>query len=224
MPDVDLADPGLDPAVQQEFHNREQARAKAGKMYAGQNAGQSTGQSAAPPRESQDAQLVSMIDSTGQLDLDDRGGWDFHGRSSGSVFLKRMKEHFRGKLGPSTKLPSITRPDKPSGLTTLDPPTPIGQSPFSSASNYTELPSREVARNLCYYSLSCATCLERIVHVPSFYEKLDKVYDRPVESLNPDETHFLALVYAVLALGCMYNGLDGQSSSKSAYQDSIEEG
>lgn len=166
-----------------------------------------------------------MIDSTGQLDLDDKGGWDFHGRSSGSVFLKRMKEHFRGKLGPSTKLPFMSRPEKPEGLTDLDPPTPAGQSPFSTTSTAcAELPSKEVARNLCYYSLSCATCLERIVHVPSFYEKLDKIYDRPVDMLNTDESHFMGLVYAVLALGCMYNSLDGGSPSKMGYKDSLDEG
>lgn len=220
MPDVDLADPNLDPAVQQEFHNREQARARAAnKLHAGQHP-------PPPPSSSSsnDAQLVSMIDSAGQLDIDDKGGWDFHGISSGSVFLKRMKEHFRGKLGPSTKIPFSTRSDRPQGLTNLDPPTPVVQSPFSSASTYAELPSKEVTRNLCYYSLSCATCLVRIVHIPSFYEKLDKIYDRPVDSLNQEETHFLGLVYAVLALGCMYDSLDGASASKMAYKEATDEG
>lgn len=219
MPDVDLADPNLDPAVQQEFHNREQARARAAKLHPGQHPPPPASSS-----DSNDTQLVSMIDSAGQLDIDDRGGWDFHGISSGSVFLKRMKDHFRGKLGPSTKLPFSTRTERPTGLTNLDPPTPVGQSPFSATSNYTELPSKEVTRNLCYYSLSCATCLVRIVHVPSFYEKLDKIYDRPVDSLNQEDTHFLGLVYSVLALGCMYDSLDGANSSKLAYTDATEEG
>lgn len=223
MPDVDLADPNLDPSVAQEFHNREQARARAAKTQAPPQALTTTN---VPPSSSSsnDAQLMSMIDSAGQLDIDDKGGWDFHGISSGTVFLKRMKEHFRGKLGPSTKLPFLPRQEKPVGLTNLDPPTPAGQSPFSTVSNYAELPSKEVTRNLCYYSLSCATCLVRIVHVPSFYEKLDKIYDRPVDSLSPDETHFLGLVYSVLALGCMYNTLDGSSPSKVAYQEAIDEG
>jgi hypothetical protein len=217
MPDVDLADPNLDPSVQQEFVNREQARARAAKMPTTANA---------PPSSSSsnDAQLMSMIDSAGQLDIDDKGGWDFHGISSGTVFLKRMKDHFRGKLGPSTKLSFLPRQEKPSGLTTLDPPTPAGMSPFSSVSNYAELPPKDVTRNLCYYSLSCATCLVRIVHVPSFYEKLDKIYDRPLDSLNSEETHFLGLVYSVLALGCMYNTLDGSSPSKLPYGEAMDEG
>ncbi|KAI6779163.1 Activator of stress genes-like protein [Emericellopsis cladophorae] len=220
MPDVDLADPNLDPAVQQEFHNREQARARAARQHGGPS-------NVPPPSssDSNDAQIVSMIDSTGQLDIDDKGGWDFHGISSGSMFLKRMKEHFRGKLGPSAKLPFTTKPERPAaGLANLDPPTPVGQSPFSSVSNYAELPSKEVTRNLCYYSLGCATCLVRIVHVPSFYEKLDKIYDRPVESLNQEETHFLGLVYAVLALGCMYESLDEQNSHKMSVKEAMDEG
>jgi hypothetical protein len=120
----------------------------------------------------------------------------------------------------------LPRQEKPAGLTTLDPPTPVvaGQSPFSTTSNFADLPSKEVTRNLCYYSLSCATCLVRIIHVPSFYEKLDKIYDRPVDSLNTEETHFLGLVYSVLALGCMYNTLDDSSSSRGAYHEAMEEG
>lgn len=217
MPDVDLADPNLDPSVQQEFHNREQARARSQKLPSSHNV---------PPSSSSsnDAQLTSMIDSAGQLDIDDKGGWDFHGISSGAVFLKRMKDHFRGKLGPTTKFPFLPRHERPSGLTNLDPPTPAGQSPFSSVSTYAELPSKDVTRNLCYYSLSCATCLVRIIHVPSFYEKLDNIYDRPIDTLNQEETHFLGLVYSVLALGCMYNSLDGSSPSKMAYQEATEEG
>jgi hypothetical protein len=218
MPDVDLADPNLDPSVQQEFHNREQARARAAK--AGQPSSSSQRASEA---DSNDAQVQSMIDSAGQLDLDEKGGWEFHGVSSGSVFLKRMKDHFRGMLGPSAKVPSLPKHERPAGLT-LDPPTPAGQSPYSSVSNYTELPRKEVARNLCYYSLSCATCLVRIVHLPSFYEKLDKIYDRPVDSLNSEESHFLGLVYSVLALGCMYDSLDGENAEKMAYKDATEEG
>lgn len=220
MPDVDLADPNLDPSVQQEFHNREQARARAGKSHA------SVGNVPPSSSSSNDAQLMSMIDSAGQLDLDEKGGWDFHGISSGTVFLKRMKDHLRGKLGPSTKLTFLPRQEKSTGLTNLDPPTPSGpgQSPFSTVSNYAELPSKDVIRSLCYYSLSCATCLVRIVHVPSFYDKLDKIYDRPIDSLNAEETHFLGLVYAVLALGCMYNTLDGASPSEFAYQEATDEG
>ncbi|KAK4085570.1 transcriptional regulator family: Fungal Specific TF [Trichoderma aggressivum f. europaeum] len=213
VPDIDLADPNLDPAIQQEFHNRERARAEVAKLR--------TPHPAEP--DPNDTQLTSMIDSIGQLDLDDKGGWDFYGISSGAVFLRRMKENFRGMLGPVGKGPFLPRPsDRTAGLLNFDTP-PVG-SPFSTISSYPELPPKDVARKLCYYSLSCATCLVRIVHVPSFYEKFDYIYERQHEPMSPDDTQFLALFYAVLALGCMYSNLDDSSSGGMTYRFAIDEG
>ncbi|KAI5457834.1 hypothetical protein BGZ63DRAFT_364201 [Mariannaea sp. PMI_226] len=214
MPDVDLADPNLDPAIQQEFRNRETARAQAQKVRQ-------------PPSQPDlsDAHITSMIDSIGQLDIDDRGGWDFHGVSSGAVFLRRMKEHFRGLMGPVGKAPFLPRPERTRGLANLDSPSPAAttSSPFPFVPTVPELPPKEVARKLCYYSLSCATCLVRIVHVPSFYEKFEKIYDRPLDNLSQEETHFLGLLFAVMALGCMYNNLEDDSGA-AAFRDAIEEG
>ena len=211
VPDVDLADPNLDPAVQQEFQNREHARAQATPLPSSQ----------LPDSEQEDARLTSMIDSTGQLDLNEKGGWDFHGASSGSVFLRRMRDNFRDLLGPQTKLALSPRPERPSGLTTLDVPSiRVG----TISPTFADHPPKEHARSLCYYSLSCATCLVRIVHVPTFYAKFDMVYDKPIDSLNTEESRFLGLIYAVLALGCMYKNLDNGSGSHFAYKDAIEEG
>ncbi|RFU76855.1 n-terminal binuclear zn cluster-containing dna binding domain-containing [Trichoderma arundinaceum] len=215
VPDIDLADPSLDPAIQQEFHNRERARAEAAKLRANQ----------APEPDPNDTQLTSMIDSIGQLDLDDKGGWDFYGISSGAVFLRRMKENFRGMLGPVGRGPFLPRPaDRTAGLLNIDTPSPMGGSPFSNMSSYPELPPKDIARKLCYYSLSCATCLVRIVHVPTFYEKFDYIYERQHEPMSQDETQFLALFYAVLALGCMYSNLDDSSSGGMTYRFAIDEG
>ncbi|KAL7932109.1 fungal-specific transcription factor domain-containing protein [Trichoderma chlorosporum] len=213
VPDIDLVDPTLDPAVQQEFHNRERARAELAKLRVNQP----------PEPDPSDTQLTSMIDSIGQLDLDDKGSWDFYGISSGAVFLRRMKENFRGMLGPVGKGPFLPRPnDRTAGLLNIDTP-PIG-SPFSPISNYPELPPKDVARKLCYYSLSCATCLVRIVHVPTFYEKFDYIYERQHEPLNQEDSQFFALFYAVLALGCMYSNLDDSSSGGMTYRFAIDEG
>lgn len=165
-----------------------------------------------------------MIDSIGQLDLDERGGWDFHGTSSGSVFLRRMRENFRGMLGPQTRLPFLPRPERTPGAIHLDEPSPAGGSPFSTTSNFPDLPPKEQARSLCYYSLSCATCLVRIVHVPTFYARFDQIYDKPLETLDRDESRFLGLIYATLALGCMYKNLDDAAGTKLAYKEAVDEG
>src|SRR4051794_13309004 len=80
LPNVDLNDPNIDAVIQQ---RRQAGNAKA--------LDQET-----KTDESTDAQLRSMVESTGQLDLDESGHWDFHGGSSGTVFVRRMREHFGG--------------------------------------------------------------------------------------------------------------------------------
>jgi hypothetical protein len=216
---VDLNDPNLDPAVQQEFRNREQARAQASMVRREQDPLGTIG-------DAQDAKLLSMIESIGQLDMDEQGGWDFHGISSGAVFFRRMKEHFRGMMGPPTgKAPFLPRPERPPGLISLDSPQSAASSPFDSAtSSIPELPPKEVARSLCYYSLHCATCLTRIVHVPSFYEMFEKVYEKPTENLTGEETKFLGLFFAVIALGCMYSPLDESMPESMAHKEAMEQG
>ncbi|KAK4661590.1 Gypsy retrotransposon integrase-like protein 1 [Podospora pseudopauciseta] len=226
MPDVDLSDPNLDPSVQQEFRNRQNARAQAAKA-----------KSDTPPAqektESQDAQIMSMIESIGQLDINEGGEWDFHGNSSGAVFLRRMKEHFEGLLGNDYRIPFLPRPSRPAGMFSLDSPRSNAGSPWepSTASNTPappniyDLPAQDRARTLCYYSFNCATCLLRVVHQPSFYEKFDKLYSTPQEAWGNDEHRFLGLLYSVLALGCVYDVSDVEAGDgPSSYKAAVEQG
>jgi hypothetical protein len=153
-------------------------------------------------QESQDAQIMSMIETVGQLDLDEGGEWDFHGISSGAVFLRRMKEHFQGLLGNDYRIPFLPRPPggMPAGMFSLGSP-----SDSSSSADIYDLPPQDKVRMLCYYALNCATCLLRVVHHPSFYESLDKLYETPQDSWGSEEHRFLGLLYSVMALGSMYN-------------------
>jgi hypothetical protein len=211
MPDVDLADPNLDPMVQQEFHNRTQARARAA----------AAGNDPTPRNEAQDAQIKSMVGTLGQLDLSDAGEWDFHGISSGRVFLRRMREHFG--FGADNRTPIVPKPPRSRGMFQLDSASsPLGNAREGSPVKLYELPPRETVKKLCYYSLNCATCLLRIVHIPSFYERLDKLYDNPSESYDGEDRRFFGLLYAVLALGCMYDYSD--ESNTFGYTDARERG
>jgi hypothetical protein len=214
MPDVDLSDPNLDPAVQQEFRNREQTRAHAARLR----------NDVVRQPESQDPKIMSMIETIGQLDLSEGGEWDFHGTSSGAVFLRRMKQHFRGLLGNDYRTPFLPRPPRPPGLFSLDSPRSNSSSPWdiSALPNIYDLPPVEKARKLCYYSLSCATCLLRIVHIPSFHEMFDRVYELPPDKFGTEENRFLGLLYSVLALGCMYN--TGDHSQAVSYKAAMDEG
>ncbi|KAI1412921.1 hypothetical protein F5Y13DRAFT_179783 [Hypoxylon sp. FL1857] len=215
MPDVDLNDPSLDPAVQQEFRIREQARIRAAATK-GKQSGSSS---------SVDAQLHSMIETVGQLDLDEKGDYDFHGNSSGSVFFKRMKEHFRSLLGRDYQIPFLPRPPRPAGVAALDSPRPLsGSRPAPShTSNRYDLPPKERALALCSESLNNATCLLRIVHIPSFYKMLDDLYEKPPDARRQEDKRSLALAYSVMALGCMYNIPEDDSSETPPYKKSIDE-
>ena len=215
MPDVDLTDPSLDPAVQQEFQKREQARAQAMKLE----------REAAKGAENQDAHIMSMIESIGQLDLNEGGEWDFHGISSGAVFLGRMKDHFQGMLGTDQHTPFYQRP-KPVGMFCFNAPKLGAGGPWeaSAVPNIYDLPPQDKVRTLCYYAINCATCLVRIVHVPTFYERLQKLYDTPHGSWGAEEHRFLGLLYAAMALGCMYNTEDGPSKTPTAHKLATEEG
>lgn len=218
MPDVNLADPSLDPTIQQEFNNREKARAQQAKLKK-----EATQQAAS---DAQDPQLMSMIETIGQLDLSEAGEWDFHGTSSGAVFLRRMKQHFRGLLGNDYRTPFLPRPPRPQGMFNLDSPRSNSSSPWdvSSMPNLYDLPDKEKARTLCYYSLNCATCLMRVVHIPTFYEMFDKVYELPPDGFGNEERRFLGLLYSVLALGCMYNVSTDDPANRVTYKTAMDEG
>jgi hypothetical protein len=217
VPDVDLNDPNLDPAVQQEFQNRERARAAAAKLKREQD------------QQGNDAdrgsQIMAMIETIGQLDLSEGGEWDFHGTSSGAVFLRGMKDHFRGLLGNDYQQPFLPRLPKQPGMLTLDSPRSSSNSPWDSAlPNVYDLPSKEHARTLCYYAINCATCLMRIVHIPTFFETFDRVFDQAPETFGVEDRRSLGLVYAVMALGCMYNISDSDGKAPVHYKAAMEEG
>lgn len=216
VPDVDLNDSNLDPSVQQEFQTRERQRLHAAKVR----------QEEAKKTQQKEAQIMSMIETIGQLDLTEGGGWDFRGTSSGAVFLRRMKDHFRGLLGYDYQTTFLPRPNRVPGLLKLDSPQPTSAS-TPSDSKYTvvyDLPPRERARQLSYCALDCGTALLRIVHNPSFFERFDILYDKPAESYDVEDNRFLGLLYAVMAVGCMYNIAEEDTDNRVNYKEATEEG
>ncbi|KAJ8065686.1 hypothetical protein OCU04_006357 [Sclerotinia nivalis] len=177
-----------------------------------------------PHLSEQDAQLRSMIESTGQLDLDERGNWDFHGGSSGTVFIKRLREQFGNLLGSPNLLPKLPRAQMPPSF---DSPKSFTDSPYDSGlPNTMDLPTREIAMALCEDSLHCACCLLRFVHEPSFYEMFNRIYDLPPESFGDQEHRFLPLLYMTLALGCMFSSEPSSSTDPDGkkYKSSMDQG
>ncbi|RDL40450.1 uncharacterized protein BP5553_00429 [Venustampulla echinocandica] len=212
LPNVDLHDPNIDATIQQ------QLQARGAKPFP-------TAESASKPTETteeeQDAPLRSMIASTGQLDLDENGRWDFHGGSSGTVFVRRMREQFGGLLGTENNGPLFPKVPHPS--TFLNSPGSSAESPLDSGlPNTMDLPSKATAKVLCSNSLDLACSVLRFVHQPSFYEMVDRIYDTPPENYGNEENRFLPLLYVVLALGCMF--VDSEGSENTTYKTGIDQG
>lgn len=111
-----------------------------------------------------------------------------------------------------------------------DPPTPNSiQSPSGSPGVSTgmlapgkDLPSKKEAYSLCECAIMDAGAMIRVVHLPTFYRQLDKLYDVPPENYGSAENAFLPLLYAVLALGKLYS--KGEDLEKTSYDTLIDEG
>lgn len=175
-----------------------------------------------------DAQLSSMIETTGQLELDERGHWDFHGGSSGAVFLQQMREQFDGLLGNNTKAPFLPKlPARTATFSQLESPRSTVDSPFEGGlPNTLDLPDREHALRLCSNALDCACALLRILHAPSFYEMFDRIYDTPPENFGDEENRYLPLLYSILALGSMFMDHPGVNKGPEdvSYKEGIDQG
>ncbi len=223
LPGVDLDDPNLATTVMQRMNVSltEEKSPVEGSIN-------SEPSSASLPRlgeweRDQESLLESMVEKTGSLDLDDQGYWDFHGHSSGLVFLRRMREKFgdwMGHLQEHGLPPAKTRKLAPA----FDSPNSGANSPDSMLPNLHDLPSRETARRLCEHALDDACALVPFVHKPTFYHMLSRVYDVSPETFGNDENRFLPLMYATMALGCLYAKAEQSPLQQHGYGGAIDQG
>lgn len=209
LPGVDLDDPKFD------AHSVEQIieASKASKLSKVDPPSQAKGE--------EDAQMQSMVDHTGTLDLDDTGHWDFHGQSSGYMFMRR----FRAKFGDSL-IPIPHTPDQKTMNGTIESPRSTQMSPFdSNGVLVTDLPAREVAMNYCRNALDDGCALSRPLHQPAFYKRLHSLYDTEFEHWNNEHMRFLPLLYIVMAVGCLFTPrYQEEMQEVKEYQTAIEQG
>lgn len=171
----------------------------------------------------QEPLLESMVDHTGSLDLDDEGYWGFHGHSSGLVFLRRVRKRFGDLIGHPAghDLPSL----KTRNLAlAFDSPKSGGESPESLLANLQDLPNKEIARGLCEHALDDACASFPFIHKPTFYHMLDQIYAVPPENFGNDENRFLPLLYATMALGCLFAKAEHSTLQLQGYGRAIDQG
>jgi hypothetical protein len=198
-PGVDLDSPNLEAEVLSTL----QLSTTKGSLPADTNSGapQLTTQNPQHTNEQQTVPLETVLEMTGQLDLDKQGNWSYHGHGSSSVFHRRIREQFSDlsdtALDNNTahKLRSIT---------------PLEDAPQSSEDELFErdpviLPPRDVALDLISSALDEACVLLKFVHEPSFYSMFHRMYTLDPEKYSYKENKFLPLLYAALAVGYLFS-------------------
>ena len=174
-----------------------------------------------------DSMLESMVKNTGSLDLDDRGFWDFHGHSSGLVFIRRMREQFGDMMGDSEAQGTPfakPRASAPAPFFT-DSPSSAGDSPSeSNIPNTHDLPSKKCARELSEATLNEACAIFRFMHQPTFWSLFDRIYETPPDRYGNEENRFLPLLYMVLAVGCLFAKHETSVLKSEGYENAIDQG
>lgn len=169
------------------------------------------------PEGGDEGLLETMVDNSGCLDRDDQGHWDYHGHTSGIIFVRRLRK----QLG-AADIP-MTRPRTMSYM--LESPKSVSESPQDASLHPThDLPSRAVARRLCHNALDDACSLMRFVHEPSFYASLERIYDMSPDQYTNEENSFLPLLYIVMAVGCLFSDDGAGTLDVAGYEGAIGQG
>lgn len=172
--------------------------------------------------EAPDSHLEAMVKATGQLDLDEEGNWDYQGHSSGLSFMRGLRQ-----FGDMFQIPPDRSPSLRHRTLSHDPPSPnSSQSPAGSSTTFppgADLPRKEEARSLCDSAIIDAGAMLRVVHLPTFYKQLDRIYEVPPANYGNAENNFLPLLYAVLALGKLFSK-DGHELDAASYETLTDEG
>ena len=217
LPDLNLDDPQLD------LHATEQrlVGAQKDKQSAGSATANPASATAPPPENAQEggeeSLLETMVDNSGCLDRDDQGHWDYHGHTSGIIFVRRLRKQLGAADVP------INRPRGMSQM--LESPKSVTGSPQDQTLTPThDLPTRDIARRLCHSAIDHACSLMRFVHEPSFFADLERVYDVPPEQYTNQENSFIPLLYIVMAVGCLFSDDGAGTLDLAGYEGAIGQG
>lgn len=221
IPNLDLNDPGIDAAVAQGWIPGAPGK---GNPAAATDARADARPASAPSADKKsDTSLESMVRAVAQLDMDETGHWDYHGHSSGLSFVRRMREQLGDLMGPDTVATPFVKTRPMSQL--LDSPRSIAESPMGEMSpTATDLPPKEIARQLCMYAINDAAALLRMVHQPTFWERFERIYSTAPEHYSNDDSKFLPLFYSATALGSLFGKDDDSLLDRDGYETAIQQG
>ena len=168
-----------------------------------------------------DAQLQTMVEGTGSLDLDDQGHWDYHGNSSGFTFMQNLRAQFGDLFVPDPRIPW----SKSRAVSLLiESPKSALSSPYEFITpQTTELPDKDTAMRLCRNTLEVACALMRFVHQPHFYGRVNRIFETDPDNYTDADTQFLPLLYVVMAVGCLFAQPE-DTTLDNGYENAMEQG
>jgi Fungal Zn(2)-Cys(6) binuclear cluster domain len=214
LPEVNLDDPKFDAhTIDQIVDSSKHAR------ISGNRSGKEPGPSAV---QDDDAQLKTMVEGTGSLELDDQGHWDYHGTSSGFTFIRNLRAQFGDLAVPDPRIPH----SKSRAMSHLiDSPKSVSSSPYDlSTPPAADLPDKDRTMQLCRNTLEVACALMRFVHKPRFYGNVVKIIGTDPEHYTNADTQFLPLLYVVMAVGCLFAQTENTMLDTDGYESAMAEG
>ncbi|KAH8846601.1 hypothetical protein MCOR02_011725 [Pyricularia oryzae] len=185
---------------------------------------QARDQSASGDDAADGPRFIPMVGSADQLDFTDSGEYQFHGISSGAAFLSRIYQHLPGLLRQDFQMPFLPRPSRPFDARPLELPVYSTNSWRQANHDYSQLPPRDLARSLCECALNWGSCLLRVVHAPTFWVMLDTLYKEPTQLDASQQRRSIGLLFAVMALGSMYDVDENDPNNPDHYAVAIERG
>jgi hypothetical protein len=215
LPDVNLDDPNLDvnaPEYRLPFHLKDKQPATGGVVPKPHGTSAETG-----PEAGDESLLETMVGNTGCLDRDDQGHWDYHGHTSGIIFVRRLRKQL-GAVEPPVPRNMTAMLESPKSVSVSDSPQDASLPPTH------DLPPRAVAIRLCHNALDDACSLMRFVIEPKFFASLDRIYETPPEQFGNEENSFLPLLYIVMAVGCLFSDDGAGTLDLAGYEGAIGQG
>ena len=170
-----------------------------------------------------------MVQDTGTLALDDQGLWDFHGHSSGMVFLQRLRQQFGDMLGQAEGMGSmLAKPrhylPKNWPVVPVESPRSMSDTPSEWSSVHADLPPKEQGMYFCELMMGDACSLMRFMHKPTLWKMFHRIYDRPEAEWGNEEHRYLPLLFALMAVGTMFAKSEDSKFKKEGYAGSIDNG
>lgn len=162
-----------------------------------------------------DTELESMVESSGILDRDDQGRWEFYGQASGILFVRSLNGCFQREVFDPRKIPAPDVPEIESLLADRKPSVDF---------SLTDLPSKEETLALCHTALREVCILLRFIHEPTFYVLVDRIYTCPLAKWDNEQRRALRLLHAVLAIGILFDGRENGGNGQMKNEERLKQG